>query len=166
EQLLRAIPPLVARLEPNLPVEDLKTLPQQIRENVVLDRVMGILAAAFAALATLLAAVGLYGVLAYSVAQRTREFGLRMAIGADAARVRRLVLRQVARMLLVGAAVGIAAALLLGRYAESLLFEMEARDPLTFLASAALLSLVVFGAGLVPAVRAARVDPMQALRYE
>jgi predicted permease len=166
EQLLRAIPPLVARLDPNLPVEDLKTLPQQIRENVVLDRVMGILAAAFAALATLLAAVGLYGVLAYSVAQRTREFGLRMAIGADAARVRRLVLRQVARMLLVGAAVGIAAALLLGRYAESLLFEMEARDPLTFLASAALLSLVVFGAGLVPAVRAARVDPMQALRYE
>ncbi|HEX7090132.1 MAG TPA: ABC transporter permease [Longimicrobiales bacterium] len=166
DQLLRAIPRVVAQLDPNLPVEELKTLRQQVRENLVLDRLVSTLAAAFAALATLLAAVGLYGVLAYSVAQRTREFGLRMAIGADAARVRRLVLRQVARMLLVGAAAGIAAALVLGRYAESLLFEMEARDPLTFLAGAALLSIVVFGAGLVPAVRAARVDPMQALRYE
>ncbi len=166
EQVLRAIPRVVAGLDPNLPVEELKTLPQQVRENVTLDRVVSTLAAAFAALATLLAAVGLYGVLAYTVTQRTREFGLRMAIGADAGRVRALVLRQVARMLLVGAAAGIAGALVLGRYAESLLFEMEARDPLTFLAGAALLSIVVFGAGLVPAVRAARVDPMQALRYE
>ena len=166
EQLIRAIPRVVAGLDPNLPVEELKTLPQQVRENVVLDRVVSTLAAAFAALATLLAAVGLYGVLAYAVAQRTREFGLRMAIGADAGRVRALVLRQVARMLLVGATAGIAGALVLGRYAESLLFEMEARDPLAFLAGAALLTIVVFGAGLVPAVRAARVDPMEALRYE
>ena len=101
-QLLRAIPPVVARLDPTLPVEDLKTLPQQVRENVFMDRMISTLAAAFAVLATLLAAVGLYGVLAYTVAQRTREIGLRMALGADGGRMRAMVLRQVGWMTLIG----------------------------------------------------------------
>jgi predicted permease len=165
-QLLPAITAAVARLDPNLPVENLKTLPQQVRENVFLDRMISTLSAAFAVLATLLAAVGLYGVLAYTVAQRTREFGLRMALGADGARVRRMVLRQVGWMTLVGGLVGLAGAIALGRLAQSLLFELEGHDPVVLGASVVLLALVALGAGLIPALRASRIDPMLALRYE
>lgn len=166
EQLLASIPPLIRRLEPSLPPENLKTMPQQIRENVFLDRMISILSAAFAILATLLASVGLYGVLAYSVAQRTREIGVRMALGADASRVRAMVLRQVGLLVLIGGGVGVAAALGLGRAARSLLFELEGHDPLVFAASIVLLSSVALIAGFIPALRASRVDPMHALRYD
>ncbi|MBX6363871.1 MAG: ABC transporter permease [Gemmatimonadetes bacterium] len=166
ERLLKTIPRVIAGLDPNLPVEDLKTLPQQVRENVFLDRMISTLSAAFAALATLLAAVGLYGVLAYTVAQRTREFGVRMALGADSRRVRALVLRHVARMVAVGGAVGIAAALGIGRAARSLLFGLSGQDPVALGAAAVLLALVAAGAGYIPALRASRVQPAQALRYE
>jgi predicted permease len=166
EQLLRAIPGVVKRLDPNLPVEELKTMPQQIRENTFLDRMISTLSASFAAVATLLAAVGLYGVLAYTVAQRTREIGVRMALGADATRVRALVLRQVGVMLAVGSAVGVVAALGLGQAAASLLWGMTARDPLAIGGAVAVLALVAAGAGWIPARRAAQVEPMRALRYE
>ena len=165
-QLLRTIPGVVKRLDPNLPVEELKTMPQQVSENVALDRMVSTLSAAFAGLATLLAAVGLYGVLAYTVAQRTREIGMRMALGADARRVRAMVLGQVGRMVLVGGAIGLAAALGLGRAARSLLYELEGHDPVVFVVAAVLLAAVALGAGYIPALRASRVDPMQALRYE
>ena len=164
--LLRTIPTLVARLDPNLPVNDLKTLPQQVRENVVLDRMIGTLSAAFAVLATLLAAVGLYGVLAYTVAQRTREIGLRMALGADASRLRNMVLGQVGRLTLVGGAVGIAAALGRGRLAQSLLYEIEGTSPVVIGAAVLALGAVALAAGFVPAHRASRINPMVALRYE
>jgi ABC-type antimicrobial peptide transport system permease subunit len=124
------------------------------------------MSAAFAALATLLAAIGLYGVLAYTVAQRTREIGVRMALGADGRRVRLMVMRQVAIMTLVGSVIGIAAALGLGRVAKSLLFGLEGTDPLVMAGAAVILAVVAFVAGEIPAVRASRVDPMQALRYE
>ena len=166
ERLLRVIPAMIAKIDPNLPVEDLKTMPMQVRESIFLDRMISILCAAFAGIATLLAAVGLYGVLAYTVAQRTREIGVRMALGADSGRVRRMVLRQVGWMTLIGGAVGIAAALALGRAAQSLLFELEGHDPIVVAAAGALLAFVAFGAGYVPARRASRVEPMQALRYE
>ena len=166
QQLPMAIPGVIKRLDPNLPIHDMKTMQVQVRENMFLDRMISMLSAAFAMLATLLAAVGLYGVLAYTVAQRTREFGLRMALGADAGRVRGLVLGQVGRMTIVGGVVGLVAALALGRVARSLLFELDAHDPLTLVASAAVLVFVALGAGLIPAHRASRLDPMRALRYE
>jgi predicted permease len=166
EQLLRSIPEVFKRLDPNLPVEELKTLDQQVRENVFLDRMISTLASAFAGLATLLAAVGLYGVLAFTVAQRTREFGVRMALGAGSDRLRGMVLKQVTRMFVIGGVLGVAAALALGRAAQSLLFGLEGNDPWVVIAVAVLLGGVALGAGYVPAVRASRTDPMHALRYE
>jgi predicted permease len=165
-RLVGTIPAVVARLDPNLPVENLKTMPEQVRENVFLDRMISRLSAAFAGLATLLAAVGLYGVLAYTVAQRTREIGLRMALGADRSRVRALVLGQMGRLTLVGGTVGLAAAVGLGRFVRSLLFELERHDPWVLATSAVLLAGIALAAGLAPALRASRIDPMQALRYE
>jgi predicted permease len=165
-QLLRAVPGVVKRVDANLPVEELRTLPEQARENTFLERMIGTLAGAFAALATVLAAVGLYGVLAYTVAQRTREMGVRMALGAAAADVRRLVLGQVGRLVLVGGLVGLAAALGIGRAARSLLFGLAGHDPAVIAAAAALLAGVGFAAGYVPARRAARVEPTRALRYD
>ncbi|MGE3190576.1 MAG: FtsX-like permease family protein, partial [Vicinamibacterales bacterium] len=166
ESLLSSIGPVVAKLDPNLPVEDLKTMPQQVRENVFLDRMISILSASFAVLATLLAAVGLYGVLAYTIAQRTREIGLRMALGADAGRVRGMVLWQVGRMTLVGGVIGLAAAIGLGTLARSLLYELQGYDPLVLSVSVFLLAAVALGAGAIPAFRASRIEPMRALRYE
>ena len=165
-QLVGALPKVVAQIDPSLPVEDLKTMPQQVRENVFLDRMISTLSAAFALLATLLAAVGLYGVLAYSVSQRTRELGVRMALGADRGRVQGLVLRQVAAMTAVGAVLGLAGALALGRGARALLFGLEGHDPVVFAGALVVLSLVAFGAGWSPARRASRTEPMRALRYD
>jgi predicted permease len=166
QQLLPTIPAVIKRLDPNLPVDDLKTMTVQVNENLFLDRMISTLSAAFAALATLLAAVGLYGVLAYTVSQRTREFGVRMALGADAARVRALVLGQVGLMTIVGGIIGILAALALGRLAETLLFQLKGHDPFVLTVAAVLLTLVALGAGFIPAHRASRLDPMRALRYE
>ena len=166
DEFVRTVPPVVARIDPALPIEDLRTMPQQVRQNVSQDRLVSTLSAAFAVLATLLAAVGLYGVLAYTVSQRTREFGLRMALGADPGRVRRLVLGQVGWMTVIGGVVGLGLAIGAGVAARSLLFKMEGYDPLVLGVSAGILTVVALGAGLIPAVRASRIDPMRALRYE
>jgi predicted permease len=156
----------MAQVDANLPIENLRTLNQQVRDNVFLDRFISVLSTAFAGLATLLAAIGLYGVLAYTVSQRTREIGLRMALGAAPGRVRGMVLRQVAIMTLVGGIVGLVAAVSLGRLAQSLLFELHGWDPVVLTGSAVVLSVVALGAGFLPALRASRVEPMRALRYE
>ena len=164
--LLQAIPRLVARLDPNLPVEGLRSMDQQIRQNIGVDRVITILSAAFAIVATLLAAIGLYGVLAYTVAQRTREIGLRMALGAAPSRVRAMVLRQVAVMTVIGGIIGLVAAIFAGRAAKAILYQMEGYDPIVLVVSVVVLTIVALGAGFIPAHRASRVDPMLALRYE
>ncbi len=164
--LLRAVPPLIAKLDATLPVEDLKTLPRQVEENIRSDRMIGVFAVAFATLATLLAAIGLYGVLSYSVSQRTREIGLRMALGATSSRVRGMVLAQVARLTLIGGILGVAGALAAGRIARSLLYDLSGSDPLVIALSVVVLSLVAVAAGYAPAWRASRAEPMEALRYE
>jgi predicted permease len=165
-QMASAVTAVVKRLDPNLPVTQLKTLSQQVRDNTFLDHMMTTLSSLFAGLATLLAAVGLYGVLAYTVSQRTREIGLRMALGAAPARVRSMVLRQVAWMTLVGGTIGLAGAVGVGYSAGSVLFELKAWDPAVLTISAVLLTMVAIAAGFIPAHRASQVDPMIALRYE
>ncbi len=167
-QFLKSISAVVSKVDPNLPLEDLRTMPEQVKENVSMDRLISTMSAAFATLATLLAAIGLYGVLAFTVTQRTREFGLRMALGADGRNVRGLVLKQVAFLAVSGGLVGLAMAWAIGGVAESSeqLFGMKGHDPLVFTAAFLVLGLVALGAGYVPARRASRVDPMTALRWE
>jgi putative ABC transport system permease protein len=164
--LMGTIRRVVSSIDPNLPVSELSTLQRKVDDNVFLDRFVTLSSASLAALATLLAAVGLYGVLAYNVAQRTRELGLRLALGAEPRRLRAMVLKQVAVLALVGGTLGLAAALTLGRAAEALLFGLSAYDPLVLAASVGLLSAVVLAASYVPARRASSVAPMEALRYE
>jgi len=166
KRLMSMVQPVVARQDANLPVEDLRTLEQTVHNNVAVDRMISVLSAAFAILATILAAIGLYAVLAYTVAQRTREFGLRMALGAAPSRVQRLVLRQVGFMTLIGSILGLGAAIGLGHLAESLLYQMKGYDAPVLVTSAFALALVALAAGFVPAYRASQVDPMQALHYE
>ncbi len=164
--VLRGVPDLIKGLDPNLPVENMRTLDDQAKETIVIDRVIGILAAAFAGLATVLAAIGLFGVLSYTVAQRTQEIGIRMALGAGASSVRGLVLKQVGRMTVLGSIAGILVAILLGRAAAGLLYGFEGFDPLVGVAVLVTIGLVALGAALAPALRASRVDPMVALRYD
>lgn len=166
EQALGAVPGVVAALDPNLPLEDPATLPDVIRDTVFLDRLIGLLSSGFALLATMLAATGLYGVLAYSVAQRTREIGLRQALGATPRRLRGMVLRQVGWMALAGGLAGLVFAVLLGRAAEAVLFGLSGYDPGVLSGAVLLLGAVVLTAGYLPAHRASRITPMEALRYE
>jgi predicted permease len=156
----------VARVDATLPVSSLKTMKTQIGESLFVERMVAALSAAFGLLATVLAAIGLYGVMSYAVTMRTREIGLRVALGADRRAVLMLVLREVAVLAALGIAIGLPGGYGLGRVVESQLFGLSARDPLTFAVATVALVATAFVAGLIPALRAARVDPMTALRYE
>jgi predicted permease len=153
--LLRMVPRAVSGVDSNLPVSGLRTMRTEVRNNVFLD-----------GLATLLAAIGLYGVLAYNVTQRTREMGLRLALGATPGRLRSSVLGQVGRMGLIGGLIGVVAAIGLGRAAAALLYGLRGYEPAVLAFSVIVLAAVVFAAGFWPARRASRVAPMEALRYE
>jgi predicted permease len=166
EDLLSAVRDTAVRLDPTVPITRLVTMEQHLLANVAAERFAAGASSAFAVLGTVLAALGVYGVLAYAVAQRAREIGLRLALGAPVSRIRGMVIRQVATMALAGLVLGIVAVVLLGGAARGLLFGVEPYDPVALVGAAIGLAAVVVGAAYVPARRASRVDPMSVLRYE
>ncbi len=166
DELMKTVRRVVAAADPNLPVSDLTTMDHVVDDNLFTERLIALLSGGLAALATLLAATGLYGVLAYSVAQRTRELGLRLALGATASGLRGMVMKQVATIALIGMPLGLVLGVALGQAARPLLFGLTAYDPLVLLMAVVLLTSVVLAAGYLPARRASSVAPMEALRYE
>jgi ABC-type antimicrobial peptide transport system permease subunit len=166
EKLKAMIPPVMKEIAPDVPLVIVQTMRERLNDNVYIDRLLSMLSTGFAVLATLLAGIGLYGVLAYNVQQRTRELGLRQALGAEPKQLRTLVLKQVGLMAAIGLGVGLAAALFSGAFAESQLFGLSGRDPEVFGGAAVLLALVILAASWLPAWRASRIPPLEALRYE
>ncbi len=156
----------VKQLDPAIPVYELKTVEGQLDETLLTDRLIAMLSAGFGILATLLASVGLYGVMAFVVAQRKKELGIRLALGAQPGFVIWLVMREVLLLLSIGLAVGIPAAMGLGQYVASQLYGIKAHDPFIAGWTVLLLTIVSAVAGLIPAQRASRIDPIVALRYE
>ncbi len=166
EETIAELRRVMSTIDPDLPLENLWTMRAQVRENIMADRIVMQLAAMFAVLATVLAMMGLYGVMAYSVAQRVREIGIRMALGADRRKIRRLVMSDLLRLLGIGLAIGVPASLGLAKLAESQLFGVTAFDAPILAAAVLLLTLAAVAAGLLPSRRAARVDPVTSLRQE
>ena len=157
---------VVREIDPDQPISDVRTMNQVMAEWVDRDRFNTLLLGIFAGLATLLAAVGIFGVMSYSVTLRTREIGLRMALGAQSGEVLRLILKQGLLLILIGITFGLAGALAVTRVMSGLLFGVGSTDPATFAAIVLLFALVSLVACYIPARRATRVDPLTALRSE
>jgi predicted permease len=153
-------------LDPNLPVFEMITLDRQIENSLVTERLVATLSSGFGFLATLLAAIGLYGVMAYTVARRTREIGIRMAIGAARRDVLWLVMREVLTLLAAGVLVALPLSWFLTQTVRSQLYGIQPADPLSILSATLLIASIAVAAGYMPARKATRVDPMRALRYE
>lgn len=156
----------VGRVDDTLPVTDLKTMNRQIEESLFVERLVAALSLAFGGLATLMAAVGLFGLLSFTVAARTRELGIRVALGAQRTGVVLMVLKEVALLAVLGVGIGLPAGLVFGRFVESELYGLSARDPMALGIATFVLLATAAVAGAIPAARASRVDPMVALRYE
>lgn len=164
--VMNAAESVVKQLDPNIPVRRLVTMNALIRDSVEAERLLAFLVLAFGALAALLAAVGLYGTISHAVTRRTREFGIRIALGADASRILRLVLTEICWMLGAGIVVGLPATYGPARLIESQLFGIYTYDFLVLIGAASLMSLVVLVAGLIPGARAMRIEPVRALKHE
>jgi predicted permease len=156
----------VKQLDAAMPVYEMKTLEAQLDETLLSDRLIALLSAGFGLLATVLASVGLYGVMAFVVARRRKELGIRLALGAQAGGVIWLVMREVLILLAIGLGLGIPAAMALGRFVSTQLYGIHPNDPWMAGSTVLLLTLVSAAAGLIPAYRASRIDPILALRYE
>jgi ABC-type antimicrobial peptide transport system permease subunit len=164
--VLAAMQREMRNLDPTLPLYGMKTLKDHMKIPLFPARMAAGALGSFGVLALVLAAVGIYGVMSYVVAGRTREIGLRMALGAQSSNVRRLILRQGMTLALIGSVIGIAIAFASTRMLKSVLYGVDAMDPMTFISVTALLGTVALLACLLPAHRATRVDPMVALRAE
>ncbi|HEX3118068.1 MAG TPA: ABC transporter permease [Candidatus Acidoferrum sp.] len=156
----------VRDLDANMPIFDMRTTDEQIQNSLSAERMIASLSTVFGLLATILAAVGLYGLMAYNVVQRTREIGIRMALGAAQGDVVWMVMRDVLILVGIGIAVGVPAALALTSVVRSQLYGLTGHDPMTLILATVGLAVVAFAAGYIPAIRASRLDPMRALRYE
>lgn len=165
-QLAEVVRRQLLAVDKDQPVSNVRTMEEIVTSSVAQDRFSACLLALFGLLALTLAAVGIYGVIAYSVTQRTHEIGIRIALGARPSEVLKLVLSQSLQVVLLGVAIGVAASLLLTRLMATLLYEVKVTDPAIFVAVSAVLLGVALAAAFVPARRASRVDPMVALRYE
>ena len=166
KSMMNLIRDKVRDLDPNMPIFDMRTTDEQIQNSLSAERMIASLSTVFGLLATILAAVGLYGLMAYNVVQRTREIGIRMALGAAQGDVVWMVMRDVLILVGVGIAVGVPAALALTSVVRSQLYGLTGHDPMTLILATLGLAVVAFAAGYIPAIRASRLDPMRALRYE
>ncbi len=166
DQMFQQVRRVMRNLDPDLPLENLRTLDAQVRRNIRNDEIVLQLAAAFAILATVLAMLGLYGVMAHSVTRRTREIGIRIALGAPPARIRTMVLREMMWILGIGLAAGVPAALALSKLTASQLYGVKPHDAAVVAAAALALGVAAAAAAYLPARRASKVDPLTALRYE
>jgi predicted permease len=166
EQFFAAVRARVRVLDSNLPIYGMRTMDEQISNSLLVERLIASLSALFGFLATLLAVIGLYGVMAYTVARRTREIGIRMALGAFQGDVIWMVMREVLLLVSIGIAAGLAAAIGLAKLVQTQLYGVTGQDPITTVLAGLLLAAVACVAGYVPALRASRIDAMQALRYE
>jgi len=165
-QVMPAVRAKVRELDPNLSIYDMRTTEVQITNSLTTERMIASLSTVFGFLATLLATIGLYGVMAYTVAQRRREIGIRMALGAEPRKVIWMVMREVLLLVAIGVGAGVPASLALMRAVESQLYGVTVHDPSTLVLATGGLALVACAAGYIPALRASRLDPMVALRYE
>jgi predicted permease len=164
--LMSSIRAKLRDLDPNIPISSMRTTEVQINNSLSTERMIASLSAVFGFLATLLAVIGLYGVMAYTVAQRTREVGIRMALGAAQGNVIWMIMREVLILIAIGVAAGVPASLALTKLVQSQLFGLSPHDPATLVFATVALAFVASAAGYVPALRASRLDPMKALRYE